>query len=71
MKFFKTRKIQQQQLQLMPLSPTRGCGAWMERCVKINLKDKLKEETLYYKEVVIYLKDSIRKVICLHTYNKH
>ena len=44
--------------------------AWMERCVKINLKDKLKEET-YDKEVVIYLKDSIRKVICLYTYNKH
>ena len=55
----------------MPLSPTRGCGAWMERCVKINLKDKLKEETSYDKEVVIYLKDSIRKVICLYTYNKH
>ena len=45
--------------------------AWMERCVKINLKDKLKEETSYDKEVVIYLKDSIRKVICLYTYNKH
>ena len=45
--------------------------AWMERCVKINPKDKLKEETSYDKEVVIYLKDSIRKVICLYTYNKH
>ena len=46
-------------------------GVWMERCVKINPKDKLKEETSYDKEVVIYLKDSIRKVICLYTYNKH
>ena len=45
--------------------------AWMERRVKINLKDKLKEETSCDKEVVIYLKDSIRKVICLYTYNKH
>ena len=45
--------------------------ASMERCVKINPKDKLKEETSYDKEVVIYLKDSIRKVICLYTYNKH
>ena len=44
--------------------------AWMERCVKINPKNKLKEET-YDKEVVIYLKDSIRKVLCLYTYNKH
>ena len=48
-----------------------GGGAWMERCVNINPKDKLKEETSYDKEVVIYLKDSIRKVICLYTYNKH
>ena len=47
--------------------------AWMEICVKIYLKDKLKEETSYDQEVVIYLKDSIRKVICLYmyTYNKH
>ena len=45
--------------------------AWMERCVKINLKGKLKEETSYGKEVVIYLKDSIRKVMCVYTYNKH
>ena len=45
--------------------------AWIERCVKINPKNKLKEETSYDKEVVIYLKDSIRKVICLYTYNKH
>ena len=44
--------------------------AWMERCVKINPKDKLKEET-YDKEVVISLNDSIRKVICLYTYKKH
>ena len=28
--------------------------AWMEICVKINRKDKLKEETSYDKEVVIY-----------------
>ena len=45
----------------MPLSPTRGCGAWMEICVKINLKDKLKEETLYDKEVVIYFKRHYKK----------
>ena len=45
--------------------------AWMEICVKIYPKDKLKEKTSYDKEVVIYLKDSIRKVICLYTYNKH
>ena len=40
--------------------------AWMERCVKINPKDKLKEETSYDKEVVIYLKDSIRKVMFVY-----
>ena len=45
--------------------------AWMERCVKINPKGKLKEETSYDKEVVIYLKNSIRKVICLYTCDKH
>ena len=45
--------------------------AWMERCAKINPKDKLKEETSYDKEVVIYLKGSVRKVICLYAYNKH
>ena len=45
--------------------------AWMERYVKINRKDKLKEETSYDKEIVIYLKGNIRKVICLYTYSKH
>ena len=51
---------------------TNSCVlAWMERCVKINPKDKLKEETSYDKEVVIYLKGNIRKVICLYTYSKH
>ena len=44
---------------------------WMERCAKIYPKDKLKEETSCDKEVVIYLKGSLRKVICLYTYSKH